>query len=116
MRVCFEGACALLPGDLETLGEDLLLESVGAERLRADVVKAGHHGSRTSSGDPFIAATGARHVVFCTGRHNTFGFPSPEVRTRWRTAGATTWDTAVHGETRFTLRGGDVSVRAHRHD
>jgi competence protein ComEC len=116
MRVCFEGACALLPGDLETLGEDLLLESVGAERLRADVVKAGHHGSRTSSGDPFIAATGARHVVFCTGRHNTVGFPSPEVRTRWRTAGATTWDTAVHGETRFTLRGGDVSVRAHRHD
>jgi len=116
LRICFEGACVLLPGDLETLGEELLLESVGAERLRADVVKAGHHGSRTSSGPPFVAATAPGHVVFCTGRHNTFSFPSAEVVARWKTAGATTWDTAVHGEMRFTLRGGDVSVRAHRRD
>jgi competence protein ComEC len=116
LRICFEGACVLLPGDLEQLGEDLLLEQVGAEGVRAAVVKAGHHGSRTSSSPPFVVATGARHVVFCTGRHNTFGFPSPEVAARWRSAGAAIWDTAVEGETRFELRGGDVHVRAHRRD
>jgi competence protein ComEC len=116
LRICFEGSCVLLPGDLEALGEDLLIESVGTDRLRADVVKAGHHGSRTSSGQAFVRATSARHVVFCTGRHNTFGFPSPEVEARWRAAGASTWDTAVHGEMRFTLGGGDVSVRTHRRD
>jgi competence protein ComEC len=116
LRICFEGACVLLPGDLEVLGEDLLLERVGADGVRAAVVKAGHHGSKTSSSPAFVAATGARHVVFCTGRHNTFGFPSPEIRARWQQAGAATWDTASDGETRVELRGGDVFVRAHRRD
>lgn len=114
LRLCFEGACVLLPGDLEALGEELLLEQVPPDGLRAAVVKAGHHGSRTSSTPPFVAATGAQHVVFCTGRHNTFGFPSPEVDARWRAAGATVWDTAVEGETRVVVRGGRVEVRGFR--
>jgi competence protein ComEC len=116
LRICFEGACVLLPGDLEALGEELLLESVSPDVLRADVVKAGHHGSRTSSTPAFVAATGARHLVLCTGRHNTFGFPNREVVERWRAAGATTWDTAINGEVRFELRGGRVFVRPHRRD
>jgi competence protein ComEC len=114
LRICFEGACVLLPGDLEALGEELLLESVPRDALHATVVKAGHHGSRTSSSPAFVAATGARHVVLCTGRHNTFGFPHPDVVSRWQASGAAVWDTAVHGELRFEVRDGDVVVSTYR--
>ncbi len=114
IRVCFEGRCVLLPGDLEALGEEALLDDVAADALRADVVKAAHHGSRTSSTPAFIAAARADHVVFCTGRHNTFGFPSPEIVDRWGQAGATRWDTAIHGEVRMTLSRAGVTVRSHR--
>ena len=60
----------------------------------------------------FIAATQARHVVFCTGRHNTFGFPDASVVKGWRGAGAAVWNTAVHGEVSFWVDGDDVKVRA----
>ena len=114
LRVCLKDTCILLPGDLESQGEELLLASVPPEKLRATIVKAGHHGSRTSSSSAFVAATKPQHVVLCTGRHNTFNFPSAEVVARWREAGATLWDTAVHGEIRIVLDGEHVDVRPFR--
>jgi competence protein ComEC len=92
----------LLAGDVEAEGEAALLEH--AERLRADVVKVPHHGSRTSSSPPFVAATGARFAVLCVGRANRFGFPHPEVVDRWREAGAETFRTDL-GAVRFVSDG-----------
>lgn len=109
LRVCLGTSCALLPGDVEALGEDLLLSS---SSLRAAVVKAPHHGSRSSSTDRFVAATGARHVLFCTGRDNTFGFPHEDVAARWKATGATLWDTAKNGETTVRLTGDAADVHA----
>lgn len=96
LRVCFRGACALWPGDIEEYGEELLLAS-GAE-VRADVVKVPHHGSRSSSTAALLRKVGARHAVFCTGPDNAFRFPHREVLARWRETGVRPWDTAVHGE------------------
>lgn len=114
MRVCWKATCVLLPGDLEEQGEELLLSSSSASKVKAQVVKAGHHGSRTSSSPAFVAATGAAHVVLCTGRHNTFHFPNPVVVERWRQAGASVWDTARHGQVRFELDGEAVRVLPYR--
>lgn len=112
LRICLRDSCALLPGDIEVLGEELLLESAAASSLKAQVVKAPHHGSRSSSTDPFVAATGARHLLFCTGRDNTFGFPHEEVASRWSAAGARLWDTAKNGEITVRLTGDAVDVHA----
>ena len=114
LRVCWKKTCILLPGDLESQGEELLLASVPPEKLRAQVVKAGHHGSRTSSSSAFVEATRPEHVILCTGRHNTFNFPSAVVVERWQAAGATLWDTARHGELRLVLDGERVQVRPFR--
>ena len=113
VRLCYRGHCVLLPGDVEAFGEDALVETV-ANELTADVVKAGHHGSRTSSTPAFVAATKARHVVLCTGLDNTFHFPSAEVVTRWEAAGARIWDTAIHGELRFVIDDDGVRVSPYR--
>ncbi len=115
LRFCLGATCVLLPGDLERYGEELLLSAAG-ERVAAALVKAPHHGSSTSSTPAFVAATGARDVVFCTGRDNQFRFPSPAVIERWRAAGARTWDTAQHGETTFVLDGRDVFAHPFRDD
>jgi competence protein ComEC len=98
----------VFPGDIEHLGEELLLAS-GAP-LSASVVKAPHHGSGTSSTDAFVERVGAAHVVLCTGRDNVFNFPNPTVVERYRTAGAAVWDTARHGEVTFWLSGAGVVV------
>jgi competence protein ComEC len=86
LRVEHGKVALLLAGDVEEEGEEALLAS-GA-KLEADVVKVPHHGSRTSSGERFVAATRPRSAVISVGRRNPFGLPAGEVEARWRAAGA----------------------------
>lgn len=85
----------LLPGDIEAAGERRLLDAGLPGTL---IVRAPHHGSRTSSGEPFVEALYPALVVAGTGDRNRFGLPAPGVRSRWREHGALWLDTAVDGE------------------
>src|SRR6267143_63747 len=91
LRLVHGQVAILLAGDVEALAEAELAQS--GRDLRADVLKAGHHGSRTSSTDAFLRAVRPSHVVFSVGAHNPFGFPQPEVVERVRTFAAGTWRT-----------------------
>lgn len=77
----FGTTTVLLMGDLETRGE-LTLVCSGLLRPTT-IVKAGHHGSKSSSTRDFIAATQPEYVVFSSGKNNRFGHPSPEVMSRY---------------------------------
>ena len=44
----------------------------------ADVLKVGHHGSRSSTTPAFLAAVAPRAAVISCGRENRFGHPAPE--------------------------------------
>lgn len=112
LRVRYGEDTALWTGDIEAWGERYLLEQ--QPELSADVVKAAHHGSRTSSLPEFVTAARAAHVLFSTGRDNQWGFPHAEVVARWRASGATIWDTARHGEITFHLTGEGVEVESYR--
>ncbi len=85
LHVTYGDTSFLLPGDVEAAGESALL-AFGAPR--ADVVKAPHHGSRTSSGRGLVAASSPRWVVFPVGAGNRYGFPHAETVDRWRESGA----------------------------
>jgi competence protein ComEC len=67
----------LLVGDAERAQEAWLLDHVSS--LRADVLKVGHHGSRTSSATEFLDAVAPRAAVISVGAGNMYGHPSPEV-------------------------------------
>lgn len=77
----------LLPGDIEREAEGWLLEAM-PERLRADVLVAPHHGSKTSSTPDFVAAVQPRAVIFTVGYLNRFGHPKRAVVERYRDLGA----------------------------
>jgi len=68
----------LLVGDAELAEEEWLLREY-PDRLRADVLKVGHHGSSTSSSDAFLAAVRPRAAVISVGARNTYGHPSNDV-------------------------------------
>lgn len=78
---------ALLTGDIETISEQALSKRQGG-RLRADVLLAPHHGSRTSSSPEFLAAVGAKTVVFPVGYRNRFRHPNEAVWRRYEETGA----------------------------
>jgi competence protein ComEC len=52
--------------------------------VRADIVIAPHHGSRTSSTPEFVAAATPSSVIFPVGYLNRFGHPHRDVVERWR--------------------------------
>jgi competence protein ComEC len=97
----------LLTGDVEEAGEEMLLDRLGA----VTVMKAPHHGSRTSSTEPFLARTRPKYAVFCVGRRNRFGFPHPEIFERYQSLGSECFRTDMDGA--VTLESDGHEVRLH---
>ncbi len=77
LRVRLNGRSVLLPGDLEQMGERGLLER--DVRLAADVLKLGHHGSRTSSGAAWLRAAAPALAIVSAPLAGRFGMPHAEV-------------------------------------
>jgi competence protein ComEC len=96
----------LMAGDVEEAGEEKLLDHLG----EVTVLKAPHHGSRTSSTEPFLAKTRPRYVVFCVGRRNRFGFPNPQIVERYRDLGTECFRTDTDGAVTLESDGHDVRL------
>ena len=77
LRIAYGSRAFLLAGDMERPMEARLL-SVGRP-IRADVLKVGHHGSRTSTIQPFLDAVSPSIAIISAGYENSFGHPSAEV-------------------------------------
>lgn len=86
----------LLPGDIEHFAERQLLAE-RPEQLRADVLVAPHHGSKTSGEAAFISAVYPRYVIYSTGYHNRYHFPHPSVVKAYRKINAIQLNTANTG-------------------
>lgn len=105
LRIEYGNRSFVFTGDIERAAERRLLESHAP--LRCDVVKAPHHGSRSSSEAEFVRAVAAEHVVFCAPRRSPFGHPHPEVVARYaqELPRATLWQTGTDGAVTFETDG-----------
>lgn len=110
LKVTGPGGSMLLTADIERLGELSLLER-HPDDLRADVLLAPHHGSKSSSMTEFLEAVGPRKVVIPVGHRNRYGHPAPEILARYRARGMEILRTDRDGavELRFTARGLETS-------
>jgi len=102
LRVRHGEVTLLLTGDIEEDGEEFL------EPGPTTIVKAPHHGSRTSSTAKFVNDVRPRFVVFCVGRGNRFHFPSEEVERRYRDIGSECFRTDLDGAVTFQSDGHGV--------
>lgn len=92
-----------LPGDIERDAEAEVSAHVVSSRLR--VLKAAHHGSRTSTTTRFLQAVRPRVVVFSCGRENRYGHPAAEVVTRVGQTGALVLRTDRDGAIQLATNG-----------
>lgn len=86
----------LLPGD-SSRARELALSARYGDRLAADVLVAGHHGSRSASALTFLHRVQPRAVVFSAGYRNRFGHPHPAVVRAVQRLGARAHNTADAG-------------------
>lgn len=96
LRASFGLDSVLFTGDLGKKGEEALLAS-GTD-VSADVLKVGHHGSRTSTSEAFLAAVHPRLAVISVGKDNHYGHPNPETLARLKQAGIPVRTTMKEGE------------------
>ncbi len=77
-KLTFGKISFLFTGDLPQEQENYLVEKYGAE-LDSDVLKFGHHGSKTSTSPEFLADVSPKYGVVSAGVDNKYGHPNKEV-------------------------------------
>ena len=114
LRLTYGNVSVLLTADMEDEAE-LRLTGSGAE-ISSTVLKAGHHGSATSSSQAFLDAAGPEIAVISAGLDNQYGHPAPAVLERLEAAvGAeNVYRTDLHGTVEFVSNGATWWVQTER--
>ena len=94
LRLVYGNASVLLTGDASSAVERALVRQYG-DSLRSDILKLGHHGSKTSTSQYFLDTVQPQIVVASAGCDNRYGHPHPDIVAR--VSHARLFDTCVDG-------------------
>ena len=103
-RIVYGARSFLLTGDMERPMEFRILN--GERPIRSDVLKVGHHGSKTSTTEAFLDAVSPSVAIISAGYENSFGHPHQDIVSRLN---------AHHSNLLRTDRDGLVTVRTDGH-
>ncbi|MEA1990076.1 MAG: DNA internalization-related competence protein ComEC/Rec2 [Pseudomonadota bacterium] len=107
----------LITGDLSQKGEKFLMKKYHnqPEKLQANLLVAGHHGSKSSTSKAWLEAVSPSKVMFSAGYLNRYKFPNREVIKRIENLNQQQpikwWNTACSGGVSFELNDLDVDLR-----
>lgn len=107
LKVQYEDISFLLTGDADAGVEKSMLSEYD---LKSTVLKAGHHGSDTSSSDAFIREVQPEVTILSYGENNMYGHPTPEVVTRLKKVDSDIYSTAEVGNIVVKTDGRDYTV------
>src|SRR5947199_1331245 len=111
LRVRYGAVRLLFQADAGLPVEGRLAGTVG----RVEVLKVGHHGSKTATSDAWLDELAPREAVISVGRNNPYGHPAPEVLERLARHGVTVLRTDRSGTITLSTDGHGERVRSH-HD
>ena len=109
MRLTDGSQSLLLAGDIERPSERKILAE--DQTVSVNFLKVAHHGSKTSTIDPFLAAAHPAFAAISVGRNNSFGHPSPEVIERLEAAGVRVYRTDLDGAITATTDGQQIDCK-----
>jgi competence protein ComEC len=103
LKIQSEQGAVLLTSDIEATAESWLTETYG-NNLKANVLIAPHHGSKTSSTLKFLQAVQPEYVLIPAGYRNQYGHPHPEVLVRYEQIKAKRLNSADSGAITISVR------------
>ena len=111
LKLDFGQTSFLFTGDMETIAENGMLD-YWEDRTDwdVDVLKAGHHGSSTSSGYRLIYETAPEYTIISCGKDNSYGHPDEEVVSRFLDAGTSVFRTDELGTIMVVSDGAEITV------
>ena len=88
----------LFTGDIEEIAEKRIIEITNKSRLKADIIKIPHHGSKTSSTRELLEIVLPKIALIGVGKDNLFGHPSSETIDKLDELEIKTYRTDINGE------------------
>lgn len=107
LKITYGEVSFLLMGDADIRIEKEILER---SNVKSTVLKAGHHGSDTSSSEYFIQAVKPEVTILSYGKDNSYGHPDAEVKSRLERISSQIYGTAVVGNIVVETDGVDYNV------
>ncbi|MFH0814800.1 MAG: ComEC/Rec2 family competence protein [Candidatus Falkowbacteria bacterium] len=107
-QLIFGNTKFLFMGDAGEKVEAALLNS--GQQLQSDVIKLGHHGSKTASSQEFLKAVAPTYAVIFCAKNNDFGFPHPKIVSRLERLGIEIFRTDLDGSVVATSDGANVMI------
>ena len=108
-RLVYASSSILFMGDAEkTLEHQLLWGKSDFLILKSDILKAGHHGSKTSTSEDFLQAVSPQFAIISSGRKNRYGHPHQEVIDRLNSLGIKIFRTDLDGTITLEIRDGNL--------
>ena len=105
-KLTYNDVAFLFTGDMESDVEKKIL----SRDLDVDILKAGHHGSKTSSSMAFLEVVKPKTVVISAGKNNTYGHPHPVLLNRLKAYTEDIYVTADLGHIVITTDGQTYEV------
>jgi len=101
LKISYGTTDILLTGDAGKGVERHLLK----QNIESEILKAGHHGSKTSSDPLFLSAVSPEYAIISAGKENRYGHPSREVLDALASVGAKIFQTSEEGTIVFVSDG-----------
>ena len=95
LDVCFREFDMLFTGDVEGLGEELLIENLRKQSY--EVLKVSHHGSKNSTLEDFLQVAKPKIALISAGENNSYGHPHTETIERLKKYGCEIYQTTKRG-------------------
>ncbi|MDD4715660.1 MAG: MBL fold metallo-hydrolase [Oscillospiraceae bacterium] len=105
LKIVYKNNSFLFTGDAETRSENEITANV-----KADVLKVGHHGSKTSTGASFLQKVSPSYAVISVGAGNSYGHPAQTTLDKLKAIGAKTYRTDRDGTIVFQSDGTRLTV------
>jgi beta-lactamase superfamily II metal-dependent hydrolase len=109
-RLTYGSSTFMFTGDAPINVEQNLVKTFG-NNLESDVLKAGHHGSKTSSSESFLKAVAPQFAVISVSAKNMYGHPHKNVTDLLDKLGIKTLRTSGEGTVKCESGGGEVVCR-----
>lgn len=113
-RLVYGDISVMLTGDATTLTEKIILANNPLEDIKSDILKIGHHGSRTSTSAPFLQAVSPTYALISDGKDNKYGHPHQDTLDTLTSFGVKIFRTDLLGSIIMRSDGQNIEFSFHR--
>lgn len=106
IRTDYHGVSVMMTGDIGEDGERDALARRSIQDLQCDILKVGHHGSKTSSCEEFLDEVHPLMAVIQVGENNMYGHPAPETLEKLAFRNVTVYRNDLQGAVGIEIRKG----------